>query len=239
MIVKSARRVLLSAVAVVALTASAFPAGAQMAVFDPQNYAQNLMTAARMLQQVNNQITSLQNQVRNLTNLPFSALGQLQAQVADAQTLLGQASRIAYDVNQIQQAFQTHYGEASLSSTEQALVSRGLSRWTTSVAAFEDALKVQAGVVKGISTSRTQMQALVSASQTSVGALQAAQAGNQLLALQASQLTQLTALMAAEGRAQALDAADRASAKADAQVRINTFLTTGQAYQPAPVQMFH
>ena len=49
-------------------------------VFDPSNYAQNVLTAARALQQINNQITSLQNQAqmlinqaRNLASLPYSS----------------------------------------------------------------------------------------------------------------------------------------------------------------------
>ena len=53
-------------------------------MFDPNNYAQNVLTAARALQQINNQITSLQNQAqmlinqaKNLANLPFSSLQQL------------------------------------------------------------------------------------------------------------------------------------------------------------------
>jgi P-type conjugative transfer protein TrbJ len=33
-------------------------------VFDPTNYVQNVLTAARSLQQINNQITSLQNEAR-------------------------------------------------------------------------------------------------------------------------------------------------------------------------------
>jgi type IV secretion system protein TrbJ len=35
-------------------------ASGQLVVFDPNNYAQNVLTAARALQQVNNQIVSLQ-----------------------------------------------------------------------------------------------------------------------------------------------------------------------------------
>src|SRR3546814_11870900 len=53
-------------------------------VFDASNYAQNLLTAARTLQQINNQIQSLQNEASMLTNmakhlqrLDFSSLTQL------------------------------------------------------------------------------------------------------------------------------------------------------------------
>ena len=34
-------------------------------VYDPSNYAQNVLTAARTLEQINNQITSLQNEAQN------------------------------------------------------------------------------------------------------------------------------------------------------------------------------
>src|SRR3546814_12546414 len=45
------------------------PVHAQWTVFDPSNYSQNILTAARTLQQVNNQISMLQNQAQNLTKI--------------------------------------------------------------------------------------------------------------------------------------------------------------------------
>jgi len=39
----------------------AAPASAQWVVYDPSNFSQNVLTAARTLQQINNQIQSLQN----------------------------------------------------------------------------------------------------------------------------------------------------------------------------------
>jgi conjugal transfer/entry exclusion protein len=65
------------------LTAST-PAQAQISVFDPTNYSQNLLTAARTLTQINNQIQSLQNeaamlinQAKNLSRIDFPQLQQL------------------------------------------------------------------------------------------------------------------------------------------------------------------
>lgn len=234
---KTLRRALLSATLGACLIVQ--PAHAQLAVHDPANYAQNLIQAARALEQVNNQIQSLQNeatmlmnQARNLASLPTSSLQQLQGQVSRTQALLGQARSLAFDVGQIEEAFRGRYGSAAMSATERDLVARADARWSTSVGAFEDALKVQAGVVGGLETSRTEMNRLVTASQTSTGALQAAQAGNQLLALQAAQLSELSALLAAQGRAQALEAADRAAAHADAQARFRRFM----GFATAPVQ---
>src|SRR3546814_513638 len=137
--------------------------------------------------------SSLINEAKNLASLPFSSLQQLQAQVRQTQQLLGQAQRIAYDVQQIEQAFSTRYRNMDLNASDQALIDGAQDRWETSVAGFEDALKVQAGVVGNIDGARTAMSNIVGASQSATGALQAAQAGNQLLALQSQQIADLTA----------------------------------------------
>ena len=39
---------------------------AQMVVYDPSNYAQNVLTAARLLQQLNTQLTMLANQSQDV-----------------------------------------------------------------------------------------------------------------------------------------------------------------------------
>src|SRR4051812_17468935 len=176
------------------------PSSAQVVMFDPNNYAQNVLTAARALQQINNQITSLQNQAqmlvnqaKNLASLPYSSLQQLQSSIQRTQQLLVQAQRIAYDVQQIDRAFSTTYARASAGTSNLTLFANAQARWQTSVAGFQDALRVQAGVVGNLDTNRNQMAALVTSSQSASGALQAAQAGNQLAALVAQQLADLTA----------------------------------------------
>ncbi|ATC24355.1 MULTISPECIES: P-type conjugative transfer protein TrbJ [Caulobacter] len=206
-------------------------AHAQFTVFDPSNYAQNVLTAARTLESVNNQIRSLQNeaemligQARSLANLPFSSLAALQAQLAETRRLLSEAQGIAYDVAQIQTSFRQSYAPPTGPVDGATLSARADARWDAAVAGLQDALKVQAGVVGGLGDSAGQMSQLVEASQGAVGGLQAAQAGNQLLALQSQQLAQLLALTAAQGRAQALEAADRAAARADAKARFSKFM---------------
>ncbi|WP_426265291.1 P-type conjugative transfer protein TrbJ [Sphingomonas sp. PWP1-2] len=240
-------RVVVSSLAV-ALTVASVPADAQFGgiVYDPSNYAQNVLTAARSLQQINNQIqqlqgqaTSLINEARNLASLPFSSLAQLQAQVQRTQQLLNSAQKIAYDVQSIDQVFSTKYRGVSMSASDQALVDGAKDRWENSVGAFEDALKVQAGVVGNIDGAKTTMDQLVTSSQSASGALQATQAGNQLLALQSQQLSDLTALLAAQGRAQSLDAAQRAAAQDQAREQLRRFLTPGTGYQRGAVSMFH
>ncbi|MBB1093851.1 P-type conjugative transfer protein TrbJ [Rhodopseudomonas palustris] len=234
-----------SAVAL-SLIVGAAPLSAQWIVFDPNNYAQNVLTAARELQQINNQITSLQNQAqmlinqaRNLASLPYSSLQQLQSSIQRTQQLLAQAQNVAFNVQQIDHAFQTTYGSANGSQSSQALIGNAQARWQNSVAALQDALRVQAGVVGNLDTNRTQMSALVTSSQAATGGLQATQAGNQLLALQAQQLADLTATVAAQGRAQSLQAAQHAAAQDQAKEQLRRFLSPGTSYQPSNVAMFH
>jgi P-type conjugative transfer protein TrbJ len=223
------------------------PARAQMIVYDPSNYAQNVLQAARALQQINNQITSLQNQsqmllnqAKNLTGLPYSSLQTIAQSLARTQQLLNEAQRLGYDVNQIDQAFQRLYPQGYTgASSSQQLVSDAKERWQNSQDAYQDALRVQAGVVGNLDTTRTETDALVSSSQSAVGALQAAQAGNQLVALQTRQLADLTAVIAAQSRAQSLAGARTTANQDQAREQLGRFLGGTQRYQPQAVQMFH
>ena len=131
-------------------------------VYDPTNHAENLLTAARSLEQINNQIAQLQNQARmlagqarNLANLPYSSLSRLQASVQETQRLLGEAQRIAHDVAAIDAAFTRDYGAAAARGDFDARIGGARQRWETSIAGFQDALKVQAGVVGNIDAART------------------------------------------------------------------------------------
>ena len=81
-------RLAIASVAAVAVFIGPKQSSAQLLVFDPSNYAQNVLTAARALQQINNQIVSLQNQAqmlinqaKNLATLPFSSLLQLEQSI--------------------------------------------------------------------------------------------------------------------------------------------------------------
>jgi len=222
------------------------PVSAQLVVFDPSNYAQNVLTAARALQQINNQILSLQNQAqmlinqaKNLATLPFSSLLQLEQSIQRTQQLLRQAQRIAYDIEQIDRVFSTTYAPASSSVSDQALITNAQARWQNAMASLQDAMRTQATVVGNLDTNRIQMSSLVTSSQGATGALQAIQAGNQLLALQAQQLADLTAVIAAHGRAQNLESAQRTAAQDQGREQLRRFLAPGQGFQSTTVRMFH
>jgi type IV secretion system protein TrbJ len=187
-----------------------------------------------------NQATSLINQARNLASLPYSSLAQLQQSISQTQQLLSQAQRIAYSVSTIDQAFTQQYPQAYASGTpSQQLLADAQSRWQNARAGFQDTMRVQAGVVANLDSTRTQIDALVTASQGATGALQAAQSGNQLAAIQTRQLADLTAVMASIARAQSLDAARQLETQAQAQAQMQNFLNYGAGYQAGSAQMFH
>ena len=247
MIIRRLRAGLAASVAALSLLTASVPAHAQWVVYDPTNFSANVLTAARELQQINNQIASLQNQAtmlinqaKNLTSLPYSSLAPLLASIQQTQVLLIQAQRIGYSVTTIDQAFTQVYPQAySASTSSQQLVADAQSRWLNSLAGYQDAMRVQAGVVQNLDSTRTQIDALITSSQSASGALQAAQSGNQLIAIQTRQLADLTAVMAAIARAQSLEGARTVENQAQAQQQLTRFLNYGQGYQSGSGQMFH
>jgi P-type conjugative transfer protein TrbJ len=216
-------------------------------VYDPTNYAQNILTAERELTQINNQVqslaneaTSLLNEARNLTSLPYSALTSLNQSISQTQLLLTQVQGIAYSVSTIDQAFTKLYPATyGADASSQQLVSDARLRWQNALSGFQDTMRVQAGAVQNLDSTRAEIEALIGASQSATGALQAAQSGNQLTALQTRQLADLTAVMTSMARAQSLESARLIETEEQARAQRMSFLDYGGGYQSSNVQMFH
>ena len=241
------RVALAAGVAVLTLATASGPARAQWIVYDPTNFSQNVLTAARELQQVNqniqsleNQATMLINQAKNLASLPYSSLAQLEASIQRTEQLLMQAQNIAYSVTTIDQAFTQVYPQSYSGSTSSTqMLADAQTRWQNARAGYQDSMHVQAGVVQNLQNAQTQISALISSSQSASGALQAAQSGNQIMGLAAQQLADLTGVIAAMARAQGLDNAGRLESEAQGQQQMQNFLNYGVGYQPGNAQMFH
>jgi P-type conjugative transfer protein TrbJ len=199
-------------------------AGAQLTVHDPANYAQNLLQAVRSLEQVRNQLESLQNEARNLAPLDLRAAGALDADAARINGLLTEARRVAGDVEGLRAQYARTYGAEAGDPSRAALREAAEARWRNSLDSLRRTLEVQAEVTASLARTQAQAGALARASEGAGGALQASQAGNQLLAVQARQLADLTALVAAQSQAAALEQARAAAAAADAEARFSRFL---------------
>ncbi len=225
---------------VMALSISATPAQAQLTVFDPSNYSQNLLTAARTLQQINNQIQSLQNQAtslinqaKNLTRIDFPELQALTQTLQQVDRLMGQAQGIRFQVSgldqQFRQLFPQSFGQA-LRTNEQVIAAR--TRLDTTMSAYQHTMTVQAQVAENVAADAQTLSGIVSKSQGAEGSLQAQQATNKLLALTAKQQFQIQNMMAAQYRAETIEQARRAQAQIDARAATTRFLGSGSAYTP-------
>lgn len=224
----------------VALIVPSAPAYAQLTVFDPSNYSQNLLTAARTLQQVNNQIRSLQNQAqslvnqaKNLTTIGFPEIRAITQTLQQIDQLMGQAQGIQFRVTGLDQEFRALFPQSfnqALTMNGQVVAAR--TRLDTEMAAYKQTMGAQAQVVENVQADAQTLNGIVSRSQGAEGALQAQQATNQLLALTAKQQFQIQSLMAAQYRAQAVEQARRAQAEIDARAMTTKFLGSGSAYTP-------
>ena len=227
----------------VLLTGATFTSGAQAqwTVFDPQNYAQNLLQAARALQQINNQIQALQNQAMMLQNMatnlnPLKDVSQLSGMVTSLTqitNLMNQAQGIAYNVNATMAAWSRAYPSSYPAGTgSTTLAADAQQRWQNSMSAFQDTLKVQSQVVQNVQADTATLTKLTNDSQNATGNLEVSQATNQLIALSTKQQLQIQSLMAAQYRATALDQARNAEAEQDGQTQFQTFLGSNNAYTP-------
>ncbi|OJT99040.1 MAG: P-type conjugative transfer protein TrbJ [Alphaproteobacteria bacterium 65-7] len=222
-------------------TSAVVPAQAQWTVFDPQNYAQNLLSAARALQQINNQIQALQNQAQMLQNMatdlsPLREVSQLTGMVNSLTritSLMNQAQGIAFDVDSTMSAWSRAYPTSRPAGTSGVtLAADAQQRWQNSMSAFQDTLKIQSQVVQNVQADTATLTKLTDQSQNATGNLAVSQATNQLIALSTKQQLQIQSLMAAQYRASALDQARNAQAEQDGKAQFETFLGDRNAYNP-------
>ncbi|AOR76370.1 P-type conjugative transfer protein TrbJ [Novosphingobium resinovorum] len=209
-----------------------------LVVYDPTNYAQNVLTAARSLEQITNQIkalqnqaTSLANQAKNLTTVDFPELDALTRTLGKIESLMGQAASIDFKVSNLETQYAALYPEAfnsSLKLDQQVTAAR--SRLDAQVAAYRQTMLVQAQIVENVEGDRETLTSLTNRSQLAQGSLQAAQVSNQLLALIAKQQLQIQQLLAAQFRSQAIDNAGSAQAASVSQGTTAKFLGSGSAY---------
>lgn len=207
-------------------------------VFDPSNYTQNVLSAARALEQINNQIQSLQNQAtmlqnmaRNLQRLDFSSVGQLTGSLQQIDGLMDQAGGLSFDLEKLQDQWRQQYPEsydATIKVSDVANAAR--ERWQNAMQAFRQTMSAQSQIVANVRGDGDLLADLVNRSQGAAGALEASQATNQLIALSTKQQMQIQTLLATQFRAEAEDAARKAQSEEAARQTTKRFLGTGTAY---------
>ena len=219
---------------------------AQRVVIDPTNLVQNTLTAIRTLEQINNQIQQLQNearmltnQARNLASLPFNVVSRLRSNLATTQRLIARAKGMAYDVARMDQDFQRLYPEQYAATVSGDQMYRDTQeRWKNTLNGLQTTMQMQAQASQNLHDDEGVLTDLVSKSQSAVGALQAMQATNQLLALQAKQSIQTQRLQITQDRAASLELARQAAAVERGREVNRRFLGGGTPYTPQTVDFY-
>ncbi|WP_313023966.1 P-type conjugative transfer protein TrbJ [Pseudomonas lopnurensis] len=235
-----------SLAAVLSVSLLAVSPASALTVFDPTNFVQNTLTAIRTLEQINNQINQLQNeaqmltnQARNLANLDFNTINRLRSTLATTERLIAEARGLAYDVQSLDREFARLYPEQYAATVSGDQMFRDAQeRWMHTVSGLHATMRMQAQVSQNLREDEHVLADLVSHSQSAVGALQATQATNQLLALQAKQSIQAQQLQITQDRAASLELARQAAAIERGREVTRRFLGEGTAYTPQRVNFY-
>lgn len=221
-----------------AMIVALIPAQA-MPVFDQANYSQNLLTAARTLQQIDQQIRQLQNESQMLANMDkhlkrvdFPELKKLEANLAKVDELMAKAEGVDFGVDRLEERMASLFPKDFGSMTRGGTVAAAKARLDSAMASYRRTLGVQARIVANVKDDAGVLADLAARSTDAEGSLQAQQATNQLLALAAKQQLQIQQMMAASYEADMLDRARAAQSEAEGRARTRRFLGAGKAYTP-------
>ncbi len=230
----------LLAAASVALLGMTAPGASALTVFDPWNYKENLLTAIRSLEEINNQIKQLTNEAQmllkmdqNLETLGSSIGGDVKGSLDQMQALIKKADGLALTVteteSEMKRLFPAEYASA-LSGDENLKLAE--NRWKETLSAFKRSMSLEAQIAETNADDGGTLADLLSKSSGAIGNLQAQQAGNELVGLSVKQQLQLQTLLAAEQRANSLDRARALSSQEVSRLRFKSFLGDGTAYTP-------
>ena len=211
---------------------------AQLTVFDPANYQENLLSAARALEQINNQVRQLQAQAQmilrmdqNLLKLGSSISPDLQRTLGDIQTQLRAGDGIALRLQATQSGYERLFPrEVSTSLSTDDVLRSAKSRWDEEYAALRRAALLQGQIADTVDGDVRLLGDAMARSKSAAGALEVAQAGNELAGLSVKQSLQLQNLLAAQQRAEAFARARDLATEEEARQRFKSFVGTGSAY---------
>jgi P-type conjugative transfer protein TrbJ len=213
-------------------------AAAQLTVFDPLNYQENLLSAARALQQINNQVRQLQNQAQiilrmdqNLLRLGSTISPDLQRTLADIQTQLRAGEGIALRLQATQSGYEQLFPrQVSADLSGDDVLRNAKRRWEEEYASLRRAASLQGQIVDSVDADTRLLGDAMARSRDAAGALEVAQAGNELTGLSVKQSLALQSLLAAQQRADTVTRARDLATEDEARQRFKSFVGTGSAY---------
>jgi len=215
-----------------ALASCPMPGAAQLTVFDPVNQQQNLLSATRALQQINNQVRQLQADAQvlarmdqNLNRLKGSITPDLERTLEAIGGQLRQGNAIALSLKETEFGYARLFPrQASSHLSSDASLRAAQQRWEEEYASLQRAARLQGAIADGLAIDGRLLGQAMDRSRTANGALEVAQAGNELTGLGIKQALSLQGLLAAQQRAETLKAARDLANEAEARQRFKAFL---------------
>ena len=163
---------------------------------------------------------------RNLTRLDGSITPELQRTLEAIQGQLRQGDAIALSLKATEASYERLFprssGEVGLSAARQ--------RWQEEYASLQRAARLQGQIGDGIEADGRLLGQALDRSRAANGALEVAQAGNELAGLGIKQTLSLQSLLASQHRAETLKAARDLADEAEARQRFKAFLGNGSGY---------
>jgi P-type conjugative transfer protein TrbJ len=225
-------------VVTIALSSCVSRSAAQLTVFDPVNYQENLLSATRALEQINNQVRQLQAQAQmlarmdlNLVRLGGTISPDLQRTLTAIQSQLQQGNGVALSLQATQSGYERLFPrEVALSLSSDVVLRNAQLRWQEQYDSLRRAALLQGQIGDGIDSDSRLLTQVMDRSRLASGALEVAQAGNELSGLGIKQALALQSLLAAQHRADTLSRARDLASEDEARQRFKTFVGNGSAY---------
>ncbi len=209
-------------------------AAAQMRVIDPTNLAQNIVQAARALEQINNQIRQIEQQALMLTRSPLQLSPALSNAIEAARAVFDAAMGVSFEAARVGETLRELYPETFEGFDLESVLARSDHWVRESRTSLERAMEAEARAASAIGRTRSNVEAALAASLDAEGQTSAVQVGNQLLGVMATQLAETQALLAAEGRALQIERMERLAREERAsEIRRRAFPARRRTIDPA------
>jgi P-type conjugative transfer protein TrbJ len=179
-------------------------------VYDPWNWAENFYEAyqavqqnEKLLQQLKNQITMINNEYQNLRTLQANIGNTPMQTPQDINTMLGRIQGVGYNIQTLDNSYQNLYqqfGTVIQGASPSDIQAKRLSQIVATSNANINTMNVQAQEVAGINDDIIATDQVLMGSRHASGNLDAQQYGNELAAMQIKQQIKTQQLLAVQNR---------------------------------------
>jgi P-type conjugative transfer protein TrbJ len=202
------------------------PAAAFYTVFDPTaliqeilGYIDQISQTVNTARQIENQLSSLANEAKNLANMDsrtaWQTLSGIRSNLTQVMQMQANIRGLTMEYQKVEAAWDTLYRDFGsfngMSGTDYAAQAQKVLDQTNR--ATYDAMRAQ-GLVSQLGNDARNLESLLNASNTSSGALSAAQAGNAIAAVNTQQLMRLQQIVATSYRVESSYHAQQANLEA-------------------------